>query len=395
MKRIANKAKLKVQTTCYLILELKQIMLFTRFHPKDRHLVFSIVFFLCNTAVCGGNDTFNRGNRELQTKPQMIRIHAQYMEIELNSVETGRLEDALERVINRVSSIFKVIPVKSPLVLKRKGGCFKQWTTGRNKNRCRFYDRKYPAIGEECNKEFKVPSSHLSELSVWGETEEEPLDVRYPQGEGVRDTDFVLYVRAVSSFACTQELSPLAYATYCYQDERGRPMAGYINVCPQNMSSYSADRLRMILLHEVLHVMGFTRHLFEDFRQCSLTDELSSMCNDSDVRRNPVQIVNGLPRLLTPAVQREAKQHFNCQDVKFGPALQKEGGILSHWNRYQMYGSIMTPNPGPPHLTFLDRMTLAVFEDSGWYTLDYSQAEDFLWGKGSNLVSVLHAVTNR
>lgn len=22
--------------------------------------------------------------------------------------------------------------------------------------RCRFYDRKYPAIGEECNKEFKV-----------------------------------------------------------------------------------------------------------------------------------------------------------------------------------------------------------------------------------------------
>lgn len=50
------------------------------------------------------------------------------------------------------------------------------------------------------------------------------------------------------------------------------------------------------------------------------------MCNDSDVRRSPVQIVNGLPRLLTPAVQREAKQHFNCQDVKFGPALQKEVG---------------------------------------------------------------------
>lgn len=40
-------------------------------------------------------------------------------------------------------------------------------------------------------------------------------------------------------------------------------------------------------------------------------------------------------------------------------------------------------------------MTLAVFEDSGWYTVDYSKAEDFLWGKGSNLVSVLHAVTNR
>lgn len=55
-----------------------------------------------------------------------------------------------------------------------------------------------------CEFTWQVPSSHLSELSVWGETEEEPVDVRYPQGEGVRDTDFLLYVRAVSSFACTQ-----------------------------------------------------------------------------------------------------------------------------------------------------------------------------------------------
>lgn len=81
-----------------------QMMLFTHFKPRDHHLVFNIVFFLCNIANCGGNGLFKR---ELQTKPQTIRIHAHYMEIELNSVETGRLEDALESVINRVSSIFK------------------------------------------------------------------------------------------------------------------------------------------------------------------------------------------------------------------------------------------------------------------------------------------------
>lgn len=80
-----------------------QMMLFTHFQP-NHHLVFNIVFFLCNIAKCGGSDLFKR---ELQTKPQTIRIHAHYMEIELNSVETGRLEDALESVINRVSSIFK------------------------------------------------------------------------------------------------------------------------------------------------------------------------------------------------------------------------------------------------------------------------------------------------
>lgn len=62
--------------------------------------------------------------------------------------------------------------------------------------------------------------------------------------------------------------------------------------------------------------------------------------------------------------------------------------FCSFWNKWN---TLLTQ----PHLTFLDRMTLAVFEDSGWYSVDYSQAEDFLWGKGSNLVSVLHADTNR
>lgn len=83
-----------------------QMMLFTHFQPKDHQLVFNIVFLLqnCIVAKCGGNDIFKR---ELQTKPRTIRIHAHYMEIELNSIETGRLEDALTNVINRVSSIFK------------------------------------------------------------------------------------------------------------------------------------------------------------------------------------------------------------------------------------------------------------------------------------------------
>ena len=34
-----------------------------------------------------------------------------------------------------------------------------------------------------------------------------------------------------------------------------------------------------------------------------------------------------------------------------------------------------------PHQTFLDRMTLAVFEDSGWYQVNYDYAEDLPWGQ--------------
>ena len=35
-----------------------------------------------------------------------------------------------------------------------------------------------------------------------------------------------------------------------------------------------------------------------------------------------------------------------------------------------------------PHLTFLDPITLAFFEDTGWYKVDYSKADLYKWGKG-------------
>jgi len=51
----------------------------------------------------------------------------------------------------------------------------------------------------------------------------------------------------------------------------------------------------------------------------------------------------------------------------------------------------MQHNPGnvdvfQPHLTILDPFTLAAFEDSGWYKVDFNYAESFLWGKGQSVL---------
>lgn len=57
-------------------------------------------------------------------------------------------------------------------------------------------------------------------------------------------------------------------------------------------------------------------------------DELTGVCNVSDVRRSPIQTINSRPCLVTPAVEREARQHFNCTEGKFGPALQNKVNML-------------------------------------------------------------------
>ena len=35
-----------------------------------------------------------------------------------------------------------------------------------------------------------------------------------------------------------------------------------------------------------------------------------------------------------------------------------------------------------PHLVKIDAITLAVFEDSGWYGVNFDFCDKFLWGKG-------------
>jgi len=38
-----------------------------------------------------------------------------------------------------------------------------------------------------------------------------------------------------------QGLNVIAYASYCRRDQRGRPIAGYINICPQMLTDSNYD----------------------------------------------------------------------------------------------------------------------------------------------------------
>ncbi|XP_060678973.1 ciliated left-right organizer metallopeptidase [Hemiscyllium ocellatum] len=54
----------------------------------------------------------------------------------------------------------------------------------------------------------------------------------------------------------------------------------------------------------------------------------------------------------------------------------------SHWESRILQGSIMTATLGSPEHTFIDRITLAAMEDTGWYRVNYQLGQALPWGQG-------------
>ena len=89
-------------------------------------------------------------------------------------------------------------------------------------------------------------------------------------GQGYNDTDFVLFV--TSSDRNCERKDTVAYAAVCQQEEiLDRPIAGYLNVCPNNISSRKADGAELLasLKHEIFHALGFSPSLYAFYRDAN------------------------------------------------------------------------------------------------------------------------------
>ena len=85
--------------------------------------------------------------------------------------------------------------------------------------------------------------------------------------------------------------------------------------------------------------------------------------------------------IVTPKVHEEAKQHFNCSTLE-GAELENQGGPgteLAHWEKRLFENEGMTG--AFTQNSVFSRITLALMEDTGWYTVDYHKAEPLRWGQ--------------
>ncbi|XP_021362088.1 leishmanolysin homolog isoform X2 [Mizuhopecten yessoensis] len=219
----------------------------------------------------------------------------------------------------------------------------------------------------------------------------------FPPGEGVPNADTVLYITAKTTRTCYQRNNhiTLAYSGYCQLDQYDRPIAGYINFCPYliRATNMTQEKVYMSVVHELFHALGFSKGLFDKFRDCSHSVEGNCPRRMSRVVRE----IYGVTRLVTSSVIRHAQEHFGClTEERFGGPLHVENGVVSsHWSQKLMYGSIMAPKLGMAHQTVVDPLTLAFFEDTGWYKVDYDQAGQYLWGKDTGCKFGFHESCQR
>ena len=262
------------------------------------------------------------------------------------------------------------------------------------------------------------------------------------QASGVSDADMAIYVGAETSIVeggqeinlC--EAGTLAFAFSCSIDQFDRPVIGAINFCISNIgrrlqevdgdvrklgiptwgkeslsSSLILERndpladLALLSIHEVGHALGFALNLMKYYRDSETGEPLTPRpfsltdvtCVDGTVQSLFFPATNTIAtrqdsdgriyhEIVTPRVTQVARNQFNCQTMT-GARLENQptgGGDSctgSHWDERLYLSELMGP-VFSGYTDILSPLTVALFEDTGWYRVTYENAMLSPYGKG-------------
>ncbi|XP_019714077.1 leishmanolysin-like peptidase [Hippocampus comes] len=298
----------------------------------------------------------------------------------LSQHEEGQVRATVERAVRTVSSLFSVEQASSPLLLSRDVNkyCKFLWknSSGVNYNRCGQANKNYRY--EMCL-DVKIPDNHLAGCEVYPQSNSTRSVVLRHPGGGVADVDFLLYLHVQTSDKCRAQPRLLAYAAHCRTDASGRPLAGVVVICRERLTRVSVQTV----VHELFHALGFSRDLFATWVDCSVEREISACSPRGKVTHADG---TGQMRLYTPSVISALQRHLAAVDPELGGPLENSdaapGGVSSHWEARLLQGSVMLAAPGPSGASSIDPLTLAAFQDTGWYAVNTSRAQNLVWGKG-------------
>ncbi|TPP52637.1 Leishmanolysin family protein [Leishmania donovani] len=137
--------------------------------------------------------------------------------------------------------------------------------------------------------------------------------------DGLSNTDFVMYVASVPS-----EEDVMAWATTCQVFSDGHPAVGVINIPAANIASRYDQLVTRVVTHEMAHALGFSVDFFQD-----------------------------------ASIMHQAREQYGCDTLEY-LEMEDQGGAGS-----------------------AGALTMAIFQDLGFYQADFSKAEEMPWGRNA------------
>ena len=155
----------------------------------------------------------------------------------------------------------------------------------------------------------------------------------------------------------------LAAAAPCIVTNSNRPYGGvlYINTNLNFNKGNTNQYLKNILLHEITHVLVFHPIFFNYFNM-----------NTTE---------NGISFIKSTKVLEKSREYFNCSSLTKIPLEDygDEKSAGSHWESRYMLGDYMISTDYPD--AAISDITLALFEDTGLYKVNYYTGGLFKFGK--------------
>lgn len=351
----------------------------TGFHADPEHRVpYQNHPFEQPAAVTDDDDSNNRNLQETADlfQPMRIRFETKALDDMRDTTNAAKIDFIKNEILPRTakfwSQALSVVPVAGNLRI----------STGELDNREYCGDYEFT----------RVPSDHIS--------------------DGLEEADLVLYVSGTpSSRFCS--FQTLAVAVACNFDQFDRPTAGAINVCLSTVEldtdgtaspAVIQDNVD-VAIHEVSHILGHSSNSYRFFRDPDTGEALTPRpfstrevtCVDS-VTRNLIlpadntmkffEATNGqrYASIVTPKVRAITRNQFDCQSLEGAQLENQPTGADSctgdHWDERLFYDNALSGVISPT-TNILTPMTLALFEDSGWYRANYTQASISPWGLGA------------
>ncbi|KNC54016.1 uncharacterized protein AMSG_09673 [Thecamonas trahens ATCC 50062] len=179
----------------------------------------------------------------------------------------------------------------------------------------------------------------------------------------------------------------LAFAGACKVDQYNRPIVANINFGPSNLKPQTpVDPSELgTAIHELVHGLGFTATGKTGFAKFL---DLATNTTRPEAQVIGATVTVGSTNsysydaINTTAALAEARAHFGCNSLA-GVPLEQQGGLgtaRSHWEKRVFWNELMTgTSSADPRVS---RITLALLQDSGWYTANFDAAQKFSFGKG-------------